>query len=101
MAKVTVPRHQITDGTLPSLCVVCGADAPNRLFPNIGAPSIAWVFLSPAAGLLTFWTYILFAGGSASGGLPFCDRHRGYWTRRARFIVIGLVAIVVLMVVGG
>jgi hypothetical protein len=48
---------------------------------------------------MTFWAYILFAGSASGGGLPFCDRHRGYWTRRARFIVVGFVALVGLMVV--
>jgi hypothetical protein len=100
MATVSVPRDQIADGSLPSVCIVCGADAPHRLFPGIGAPSLAWVLFSPLIGLITFWAYILFARSSSGGGLPFCDRHRGYWTRRARFIVVGFAAIVGLMVGG-
>lgn len=91
MAKVSVPREQIADGSLPSVCIVCGAEAPHRLFPNIGAPSLLWVLFSPLIGLITFWIYILLAaGGSANkGGLPFCERHQRYWTRRAWFIVVG------------
>ena len=101
MAKVSVPRDRIADGSLPSVCVVCGADAPHRRFPGVGAPSLAWVLLSPLVGLLTFWVYVLFASRSADRvGLPFCDRHRGYWTRRAAAIVFGFLAMVVLMVVG-
>src|SRR5262245_16962555 len=99
MAKVSIPRDQIEDGSLPSLCVVCGANAPHRLFPGVGAPSLAWVLFSPLVGLVTFWAYILFAGRSSrEGGLPFCDRHRGYWPRRAWFIVGGFVAILALMI---
>ncbi len=98
-ATASVPRDQIADGSLPSVCVVCGADAPHRRFPGVGAPLLAWVLFSPLIGLVTFWAYILFAGGSSGGGLPFCDRHRGYWPRRAWFIVVGFAAVVGLMVV--
>ena len=44
MANVWVPRDQIADGSLPSVCV---ADASHRLFPGVGAPSLAWVLFSP------------------------------------------------------
>ena len=98
MPTVSVPRDMIADGSLPSVCVVCGDDAPDRQFPGIGAPSVGWVLI-PLLGLITFWTYILFAGGSSSeGGLPFCHRHRGYWTWRAWFIVLGFAAIFGLMI---
>lgn len=101
MAKATVPRDEIADGSLPSVCIVCGADAPHRRFPGVGAPSLAWVMFSPLAGLMTFWVYVLFASRSKrAGGLPFCDRHRGYCTRRAAAIVFGFLAMVALMVVG-
>ena len=50
---------------------------------------------------MTFWAYILFARRPTSGGgLPFCHRHRNYWSQRARFVVVGLIAIVALMVLG-
>src|SRR5437588_10534604 len=100
MATVSVPRDRIVDGSLPAVCIVCVSDAPHRLYPGIGAPSLAWVLFSPLAGLITFWAYILFARSSSRGGLPFCDRHRRYWTRRAWFIVGSFAAIVGLMVVG-
>jgi hypothetical protein len=61
---------------------------------------LAWVLFSPLIGLLTFWGYILLGrrvSKEGSGGLPFCDRHRGYWPRRAWFIVIGFVALVGVM----
>ena len=100
MATVSVPRDQIADGSLPSVCIICGGDAPHRLFPAIGAPSLAWVLFSPLVGLMTFWAYILVARSSSGGGLPFCDRHCGYWTRRATLIVFGFAAIIGLMVIG-
>src|ERR1700722_15041096 len=85
MATVSIPRDQVVDGSLLSVCVVCGADAPHRRFSGVGAPSLAWILFSPLMGLVTLWAYILFAGGATGGGLPFCDRHRGYWPRRAWF----------------
>jgi hypothetical protein len=99
MATVSVSRNQISDGSLPSVCVVCGEEASHRLFPGMGAPSLAWVIVSPLLGLLTFWVYILFAGGSPrEGGLPFCNRHRGYWTWRAWFVVVGFAVLIGLTV---
>src|SRR5947209_8822341 len=98
MANVSIPRDKIADGSLPSVCVVCGKEAPHRLFPGVGAPSLAWVFLSPLAGLVTFWAYVLSArSASSAGGFPFCDRHQGYWKRRARFIIGGFVAVFALI----
>ena len=102
MATVSVSRDQIADGSLPSVCIVCGAEAPHRRFPWIASPSLAWVLFSPLFGLLTFWANILVRGGSSgTGELPFCDRHVGYWARRARLIVVGFLAVVGLMVAGG
>ena len=100
MPTVSVSRNQIADGSLPSVCVICGSDAPHRRFPGVGAPSLAWVLFSPLIGLLMFWAYILFASGPSDGcGLPFCDRHRRYWTWRAWFIILGFAATIGLMVV--
>lgn len=99
MAKVSIPRDRIADGSLPSVCVVCGADAPHRCFSGVNAPSLAWLLLSPLLGLIAFWAYILFVCNSAAdGGLPFCGRHRGYWVRRAGFIVVGFLGMIGLMI---
>lgn len=90
MPRVSIPRGQIGDGSLPSICLVCGADAPNRRFPGMSAPSLVWVFFAPLIGLLTFWGYTLIgASKGRPGGFPFCDLHLEYWPRRARFIVLG------------
>ncbi len=100
MPKVAVPRDRIAEGTLPPVCVVCGAEAPHRLYPRVAAPSVAWVWFSPLGGLLGFWVYALLGRRVSShrpAGLPFCDRHRGYWSRRAWFIVPGFIVFVGLI----
>jgi hypothetical protein len=69
----------------------------------VSSPALAWVLVSPLIGLLAFWGYILLGGGRSPGhpaGFPFCDRHRSYWPRRARFIVIGFLLLVALMGIG-
>jgi hypothetical protein len=101
MATVLVQRDRIANGSLPSVCVVCGGPAPNRRFPGVGAPSLAWILFSPVAGLMAFWAYVLCTSfSSPPGGFPFCDRHRGYWARRVGFIAGGFAAIVLLMAAG-
>jgi hypothetical protein len=56
---------------------------------------------SPFPTLINFWAYLLFTTAKSSGGgLPFCDRHRYYWTWRAWFIVCGLAAAIGLTILG-
>jgi hypothetical protein len=97
MAAVKVPRSRISDGSLPPVCVVCGAHADHYLFSYLRSPSLAWAFVSPLIGLLAFWCCLL-SGDAGSGtfaaGFPFCNRHRGYWPRRARIIVVGFILVV-------
>jgi hypothetical protein len=103
MARAEVPKARVADGTLPAVCVVCGAKAVERRFPGVSSPSLAWVVVSPLFGLLAFWVYVLVGGGQATDqprGFPFCERHRKDWTRRAWFIVGGFLALVFLMVIG-
>jgi hypothetical protein len=103
MPKAVVPQDRITEGSLPSVCIVCGGQADHRLFPGVSSPSLAWALAAPLLGLLVFWGSILLTGGRSHGhsaGFPFCDRHRSYWPRRARFIVLGFLLLVVLMGMG-
>jgi hypothetical protein len=103
MPKVSIPRQQIADGSLPSVCVICGEHARHRRFPKVRPPSSSWVLFSPIIGLLTFWVYILVTtrwSPSRPAGLTFCDRHRGYWPRRAWFIVGGFAVLIALIVAG-
>jgi hypothetical protein len=103
MPRIAVLREEIAAGTLPSVCVVCGRDAPYRRFPGVAAPSARAAVSSPLFVLISFWARVLLAarsGEDAQGGLPFCARHRAYWTRRAWFIVGGWIFLGVSMVVG-
>jgi quinol-cytochrome oxidoreductase complex cytochrome b subunit len=38
--------------------------------------------------------------GKSPGGLPFCNRHQSYWTRRAWFIIGGWLFLIASMVAG-
>jgi hypothetical protein len=103
MPRVSVLREQIADGSLPSVCVVCGRDAPDRRFPDLATPPARAGLSSPLFVLLSFWASILIAARSDedwAGGLPFCPRHRSYWTRRAWFIIGGWVFLIASMVIG-
>lgn len=101
MPSVSVPRARIADGSLPSVCVVCGDRAERRYFPGVSSPSLAWVLFSPLLGLLSFWVYVILPGRGGTGeeGLPFCEWHRGYWPRRGWFIVSGFAALVAVFAV--
>jgi hypothetical protein len=104
MPNVWVPRKQIEDGSLPPVCLVCGAKARERRFPGLSAPSMGWLLVAPLFGLLSFWACILVASFQSSdddAGFPFCSRHRNYWPRRAWFIVVGwIVGIATFVLVG-
>lgn len=102
MPTVSVPYSRIADGSLPSVCIVCGARARNRYYSGVSAPSWMWLLFSPLIGLLSFWVYAILPGRCYSddeGGLPFCKRHRGYWQRRGWFIILGLLGLIALIVV--
>ena len=105
MPTALVPRAQITDGSLPSVCVICGGEAPHRRFAGVEGPSLAWVFVAPLVGLLSFWAYVLAKGKGKNkderGGIPFCDRHLRYWPRRAWFITLGFANLVLAFVAIG
>jgi hypothetical protein len=102
MPRVSVPRAEIEDGSLPPVCVVCGSDASTWQYSWISAPSLGWLLFSPLLGLIGFWANVLARGGQPGEtpkGLPFCERHRNYWRRRAWFIVGGFVPVLATFVV--
>jgi hypothetical protein len=103
MPRVSVSRNRIADGSLPSVCIICGREASRRRFPGLGAPSARAVLTSPLLGLVLFWGHILKSarsGEESPGGLPFCDRHQSYLASRAWFIIGGWLFLVISMVVG-
>ncbi|HMF11159.1 MAG TPA: hypothetical protein VKE94_02605 [Gemmataceae bacterium] len=58
---------------------------------------------SPLLALLSFWWRILKSSRCSEespGGIPFCNRHRSYWVRRAWFIVGGWVFLLASMAAG-
>ncbi len=107
MATISIKCRHISNGTLPQSCVRCGDPAVTKRFPWVSDPSAASWYLSrkmKVFALLFFWAFILWQQyvrpevRNGNTGLPFCDRHRNYWLRRAWFVVDGFVALVLLFV---
>jgi hypothetical protein len=99
VAKISVLKDDLVEGSLPAVCVVCGAPATDCRFPGL-ATSLAWLLVLPC--LLAFWGYVLVADRAnehTGGGFPFCTRHRHYWTRRGWFIIGGFVLMVAFVCV--
>jgi hypothetical protein len=104
MPKVSLLRDQIADGSLPSVCFICGREAWDLRFSDLATwrPGVRALPGSPIASLLSFWGHILKSsrsGEESPGGLPFCKRHRSYWVRRAWFIIGGWVFLVASMAI--
>jgi hypothetical protein len=107
MATVPIKCVDITDGTLPPVCVRCGRPSATKGFSWVSDPKAASWYLSRRMkvwGMLIFWAFILWKKRIRPGahereaGLPFCDRHREYWPRRAWFVVGGFLVLVILFV---
>jgi hypothetical protein len=103
MSKVAVPIDQISNGSVPPVCLICGEHADHKYFPdivNVRPPGTSnWPHL-PLFSLLGFW-FLIFRKSLVEQphqtGLPFCPRHRGYWPRRARFIIGGFLVLPVVI----
>jgi len=101
--EVTLQREQIADGSLPSLCLICGREASHLRFGELAEVSVRGLPGSPIVALLSFWWRILKSArtdAESEGGLPFCGRHRSYWVRRAWFIIGGWIFLVASMTAG-
>jgi hypothetical protein len=102
--KAFVPRSEISEGTLPRLCLICGQPAAVNRYPALTSPALEWVVVSPILGILSFWLLILIeqfkTPGGRVGGIPFCEVHKNYWLRRAVVIIGGFALVAVLMAVG-
>jgi len=102
MPKVTLQRDQIADGSFPSVCFICGREATHRRFSELGQITGRVILASPILALLSFWARILKSSrsaGESASGIPFCNRHSGYWVRRAWFIIGGWVFLAASMTV--
>jgi len=102
MAMVSVSRDRLANGLVPRVCVVCGEPAAQCRFGSVAGRAFCRVVSIPLIGPLIFWGYILFVGirsrfAPRRGGLPFCDRHLGYWPRRAFYLLLGFIATLTLI----
>src|SRR5262249_13798383 len=96
MALVQLGRYEAEEGELPPVCITCGRPATAYRTPRFSwGPFWCCVFL-----LLTFWPYLLVAPFLTVRMrilLPFCNQHRGFWSRLSvRFL--GSVFMVVLTI---
>src|SRR5262249_42076453 len=105
MSTVAVSVDQIRNGSVPPVCLICGERAEHKYFPDIvhvRPPGTSnWPHL-PLFSLLGFW-FLIFRKSLVEQDhpnvLPFCDRHRAYWPRRARFIIGGFLVLPALFAV--
>src|SRR5437867_403093 len=103
MATVAIKFRDIAQGTLPPVCVCCGRPAVAKRFSWLSDPKAASKCVSSRKGLLWFWAFVLWKQyvraepPGKEAGLPFCDRHREYWPRRAWLIVGGFLVLMVLI----
>jgi hypothetical protein len=94
MPTVYVPKDQIVRGTLPDVCLICGNTAVVRRFPKLGTISAQWMLESPIHLMISFWFSVIYPDQPREqrlAGMPFCERHQSYWSRRGWSLTLGLL----------
>jgi hypothetical protein len=97
MARVKLDNHDISDEGSPAVCMRCGQPSsikPSKVFRwNPG-----WVYLLILVGLLPFLVVALVMSWHRKVVTPLCDQHADYWRFRSRFILGGLLGVIVAVV---
>ncbi len=89
---------QEANGELPMICMRCGEPATvTRTRRMSWYPR--WVWLLALGGLLPVLIVVLILTKRATLQAPFCDEHKGHWSRR-RLIGFGSFALMVLFIIG-
>jgi hypothetical protein len=84
MAQVWLSRRDCAEGTLPALCLKCGAPASECVEKEL-AGTLLW------GAPLTWLLSAIWGGQSAKLRMPMCPKHRTYWQRRRLILVLGFV----------
>jgi hypothetical protein len=99
MARIRLGRYEVEEYELPRVCARCGKKAvafPKKSF----AWHPPWVIVFVFVGLLVYVVLALVLTKRMTVPLPLCERHRSYWRNRALFLYGGLLAVVLLGIVG-
>lgn len=103
MPKVTLSRSQMLGGRLPPVCIVCGEAARHLRYPHVQAPGFAFDGATAFLSYFWFWISILLASRASNvsaAGLPFCDEHEHYWSRRG-WLILGCPALIAAAMIAG
>src|SRR4051794_9141970 len=100
MPNVKLSRHECSRDLLPSVCMFCGEPATTRKRKTFGwHPSWVWVLILVNLIILIIVAMILTK--KMPMRVPVCDRHEGYWTRRALTLTFTFLLVAVLCVGAG
>jgi hypothetical protein len=84
MAQVWLSRRDCAEGTLPALCLKCGAPASECVEKEL-AGTLLW------GAPLTWLLSAIWDGQSAKLRVPMCAKHRDYWRQRRLILSVGSV----------
>jgi hypothetical protein len=102
MATLRLGRYEVAQYDLPPFCAKCGRKAavsPDKTFA--WSPGwLAFLILLGLPGLILYIIVAVVLTKRMTVPLPLCERHRNYWRNRAILVYGGLVAMLVLGVLG-
>jgi hypothetical protein len=102
MATLRLGRYEVKEFELPRLCARCGQEAvvaPEKRFSWHPPWCVAFILLG-CIGLAIYMILAIVLTKRMTVPLPLCERHRNYWQNRQIVIFGGLLAVVLLSVLG-
>lgn len=103
MARVEVYRYEAVNGTLPRICLVCGAPAPfwvTRRVSAFAAANLRRILLILYIQEIMKFPILEEAEHIQWCRFPFCHSHKTYWLKRELCAFGSLVILVVGSIVG-
>jgi hypothetical protein len=97
MARVRLSRYEAEEGSLPPLCLCCGASA-TRLVEKSFSWWPPWILVLLITGPFWFLAALAFSRRMHTR-MPLCEVHRNHWMWRSWF-VYGAFPILVLLGIG-
>jgi hypothetical protein len=90
--------YEVDPERLPPVCMRCGEPATNYRDKKFQWHP-PWVAITILAGLLVYIILAIILTKRMIVSAPLCDRHRYHWAKRTTFILLGLLAVIVGVVV--